>query len=442
MKWSMFNSILPYEQEFALYNSFTQKVIFLASELKELLSAAIIEGIDGLVDYHPTFYNYLKEHEFLVESDCNEVDNVHEMSIKIDNNAETYMLTINPTMNCNFKCWYCYETHIKQSKLNNDIKSRLCKFIEKTVINYSSLQTFSLSFFGGEPLLYFEKTVEPIINFSKHICEQKDVVLTIGFTTNGYLINENILKYFSDNNLTCGFQITLDGYKDEHDKIRYVNVNKGSYSEIIKNIRLLILNKHFVRLRINYTNDNITNTHKIPEEFIDIAKEIRDEYLVFDFHRVWQNIAEGDINDLVQLNMEKIYDKGFIVRGNSSLNNVADPCYADKRHTVTVNYNGDIYKCTARDFTRENRAGYLNNDGELVWENNHLEKRMNIKFKNKPCQTCRILPLCGGGCSQHAIENEENDYCIYKGNEEEKNMVIKSKINDILKDLPKPVASS
>ncbi len=97
---------------------------------------------------------------------------------------------------------------------------------------------------------------------------------------------------------------------------------------------------------------------------------------------------------------------------NTSVNNVVESCYADKRHSVTINYNANIYKCTARDFTKENRAGYINSEGELVWEDNYLERRMNSKFKNKPCQTCRILPLCGGSCSQHAMENEGRDYWI------------------------------
>jgi len=436
----MFNTILPYEQQFALYNSFTQKVIFIIPDLKELLSAAIAEGIDGLAEFHPSFYEYLKTNGFLVESDCDEVARVREMSAKIDNNPANFMLTINPTMNCNFKCWYCYETHIKQSKLTKGVISRIEKFIEKTVA-LPCLQTFSLSFFGGEPLLYFKDTVVPIIDFAKPTCEKNKVNLTIGFTTNGYLINESILKYFSDNNLCCGFQVTLDGYKEEHDKVRYVNSNKGSYTEIIKNVRALILNKHFVRLRINYTDKNIYNTHKIAKEFIDIDKELRDKHLIVDFHRVWQNTSEGDISDIVQKNIDLFLEEGLIAQGNSSLNNVVDSCYADKRGSVVINYNADIYKCTARDFTKENRAGYINNEGDLIWENDYQEKRMNIKFKNKPCQTCRILPICGGGCSQHALEHENTDYCIFKGDEEEKTKLIKNKIDDILRS-PRPQIST
>ena len=69
----------------------------------------------------------------------------------------------------------------------------------------------------------------------------------------------------------------------------------------------------------------------------------------------------------------------------------------------------------------------------MIWDDGYIEQRMNSKFKNKPCLKCKILPLCNGGCSQHAMENKEEDYCIYHGDENEKNKVVIANINDILK---------
>lgn len=114
-------------------------------------------------------------------------------------------------------------------------------------------------------------------------------------------------------------------------------------------------------------------------------------------------------------------------------NNVVNSCYADKRNSVVINYNGDIFKCTARDFTKAAREGYIDEQGELVWENDSLERRMNIKFKNKPCLSCKILPICNGGCSQHAMENLGKDYCMYDGDEAEKDKVVSAKISEIMR---------
>jgi uncharacterized protein len=154
-------------------------------------------------------------------------------------------------MNCNFKCWYCYETHIKNSKLSEQVLSNIKQFITQTAV--APLKHFTLSFFGGEPLLYFKKDVIPIIEHFTNECKQKDIDFNISFTTNGYLINQEFITFFKERNLSCFFQITFDGYKEQHDKVRFIHDNKGSYETIIYNIKMLVNNGFRVRLRINYT---------------------------------------------------------------------------------------------------------------------------------------------------------------------------------------------
>jgi uncharacterized protein len=435
MKYSQFNSVIPYNEKYALFNSFNKKFLFLAPELKDLLQAAKNEGIDNLSAVHPTFYKYLADHQFLVDTSTDEVAKVKAISKKVDENTDSFMLTINPTMNCNFKCWYCYETHVKDSKLSIDTIERIKRFIAHTTSN-ADLKAFSLSFFGGEPLLYFKKVVVPVVDYFEEKVIEKNLSSHVSFTTNGYLINQEFVDYFLSKKLICSVQITLDGYKEEHDKVRYVNSTKGSYEEIIRNIRLMIQNKFFVRLRINYTNKNIGNGQKIADEFADLPKEIRENYLLFDYHRVWQDHKLDNTSELLDENLNAVRERGLSASGGYAPNNVLDSCYADKRNSAVINYNGDIFKCTARDFLSANRAGYLNESGELIWENNYLDRRMEAKFNNRPCQTCRIMPLCNGGCSQHAMEKLGEDYCVYLGDEEEKSKVVRSTIQSILDGVP------
>ena len=139
-----------------------------------------------------------------------------------------------------------------------------------------------------------------------------------------------------------------------------------------------------------------------------------------------------DLGITVEDNIEKLRNEGINVKYLAP-DNVKDSCYADKRNSAVINYNGDIFKCTARDFTTVKRAGYLSEEGDLIWENNYLERRMNAKFQNKPCLSCRLMPICNGGCSQHAMEAlGGDDYCVYFGDENEKDKVVKSKIDEIV----------
>ena len=47
----------------------------------------------------------------------------------VDNDDSTFELIINPTLDCNFHCWYCYENHLKGSKMDEGIVSAITTLI-------------------------------------------------------------------------------------------------------------------------------------------------------------------------------------------------------------------------------------------------------------------------------------------------------------------------
>ncbi len=434
MKYSQFNSIISYNEKFVLFNSLSQKFLIIEPLLRDLLLVAKSEGVASLEEIHPTFYSYLVKEEYLIAKEIDEIVKVKQIVKEVDENYNSFLLTINPTMNCNFKCWYCYETHVKNSNLSNDMLDKIGLFIQKTTTK-PEIQLFNVAFFGGEPLLYFKRDVEPIILKLKEECIANKVDYSISFTTNGYLINDDFISFFKENNLTCSLQITLDGYKENHDLVRNVSSTKGSYEVIIKNIKKLLLNEFTVRLRINYISENIADTYKIAEEFDEIPKRIKKSSLLIDYHRVWQDSKVDDIGVIVEENIRKMREAGINVKYLAP-NNVRESCYADKRNSAVINYNGDIFKCTARDFTTSKRAGFINEQGDLIWEDNYLEKWMSAKFNNKPCLSCRLLPICNGGCSQHAVEAlGGDDYCVYYNDDNLKDSVVISKVEEIIESL-------
>jgi uncharacterized protein len=431
MKYSQFNSIVPVKGRFALFNALHQKVIFLETALYESL-VPLIDKIDVLRDIHPTFYAYLIEQGYVINNDVDEIDVVKHLSKSVDQNLSSFLLTINPNMMCNFGCYYCYETHVKHSRINKDIAGRIKLLISRIVSN-DRLKYFSLSFFGGEPLLYFEKDVIPITDHYVAECRAKALVPFISFTTNGYLVDRDFIDYFVKLNLRCSLQITLDGSKAEHDLVRFGKLGKGSYDTIIKNVLLLVTSGFFVRVRVNYTDKNLIGIQQITEDLADLADDKKRNFLIFDFHRVWQNDRKDDTDKVLNKKIEHFRHLGFKVASKYLPDNVRNSCYADKLNGVAINYNGDIYKCTARDFTPSTRAGFIDGNGELSWNDGYLQRRMNAKFNNAPCLKCRILPICNGGCSQHALEHlNGKEYCVYFGDESEKDKVIASKIEDIL----------
>ncbi len=105
MKFSQFNISIPYNNLFVWYNSLSNYFLSIDSLQNELLNAAKhSENIDELLVYDPVLYTELITKDFIVSNDKNEIDAVRQIQRRIDIEDDTlYHLTINPTMNCNFK---------------------------------------------------------------------------------------------------------------------------------------------------------------------------------------------------------------------------------------------------------------------------------------------------------------------------------------------------
>lgn len=430
MKVSKFNILFVHEGNNIVFNSFSNQFLLLEEMLFDMYDASVKAGsFDELNEVHPEFYAHLVENGFLVPVGTDEVAKVKEISFAIDNDESAFQLHINPTMNCNFKCWYCYETHIKDSKMDDQTIFETTNFIKKVFDEKSSLERFHLSWFGGEPLLYFNKVITKILSFAFEQSSARNVKFSSSITTNGLLINQDVIDFSKSHGLDF-FQITLDGYREKHDTVRFISEGRGSYDKIVANIFDLARNGIQVNVRINIDPDTLKNIKEIVKDFSGLEEASR-QFVHFDFHKVWQ-VAE-DIDFEIAENRKYFRTMGFRV-GSGVHETVVNSCYGDKKNHATINYNGEVFKCTARDFTTGNSEGKLGQYGTITW-NEKLEKRLNSKFKNRPCLECRILPLCGGGCTQQAIEHEGVDYCVYNFDENKKLEVVKTKFAEILEDI-------
>ena len=74
-----------------------------------------------------------------------------------------------PTQNCNLKCWYCYETHVLNSKMSEEVLENTKSYITKLCQN-STNRILRLTFFGGEPFLYYKDIVYPLLVHAKQEC--------------------------------------------------------------------------------------------------------------------------------------------------------------------------------------------------------------------------------------------------------------------------------
>ena len=162
--------------------------------------------------------------------------------------------------------------------------------------------------------------------------------------------------------------------------------------------------------------------------YITTLKGVR--ILLFKTTLVWQD--RKDVNTQKETKayiedcIEQFREKG-IRTAHKYLNSVLGSCYGDKKNAAVINYNGNVYKCTARNFTEENKEGVLNDDGEIVWIPEKYQLRRTIRLFNPVCQRCRIAPICGGTCSQQQIERRGVRGCLYGYSEADKDEIVLNK---------------
>lgn len=134
--------------------------------------------------------------------------------------------------------------------------------------------------------------------------------------------------------------------------------------------------------------------------------------LKFDFQRVWQDNAKNDCTEeQIKYIRDSFKSAGFIVLTNYIPRSVTNSCYGDKVNHVLINYNGDVFGCTARDFTRQNSIGVLDASGRIIYDEEKYTIREISKFSKSVCRKCRIAPICGGGCKQKAFEARNTPEC-------------------------------
>ena len=414
MKQSKYNCILQDNTGMVIYNAATDQLVALTPQLANIFNEgkAAPEKIKA---QHAELYDHLLQKGIFVCDDADETETYIRKREEYERSSGEYTITINPTLACNMSCWYCYESHKNMPAMSADVKQSVLLLIDKLLAD-NKLKKLNLSFFGGEPLLYFDKVVVDIINHAKMQCKAFDAKLSIHFTTNAYLLTDNVLKQLEG--LDVSFQITIDGGKQVHDSVRKTKGGEPTYARIVEHIHQTLSRGFSVGVRFNYTAKSIPSFIDVVKDFSHLQQEQK-QLVNFTFQRVWQD-NEGDADQVGQQveHIERAFEQaGLFV--NNAKGYIVPYCYADGVNTAVVNYNGDLFKCTARDFAPKSKEGTLAADGTLRW-NERLRKRMSIRHGSDTCLQCRIYPICHGGCSQMKLEAPDGISSCPKGYDDDK----------------------
>lgn len=247
----------------------------------------------------------------------------------------------------------------------------------------------------------FDQVILPLIVSAKEICNKHKVEFGISFTTNGVLLTQRILAAVHKYTSKVSVQIPFDGDSDSHNCVKKFPNGKGSYQIVLKNAKSAVEKGFKVTVRCNVTKKNISSFHNVINDFEDILKS---DNLRFSFHKVWQEPDDEEFKNGVKKLKEAITDYSFDSNIHSYFGDSINPCYGDYADNYVFNYNGDVFKCTARDFKTEHRIGHLNENGTIDFNGSALIRSK--KSMTSDCPTCRRLPFCPI-CSQVRSESKD-----------------------------------
>lgn len=296
----------------------------------------------------------------------------------------TFELILLVTEECNFRCIYCYED-FKIGKMPTFVIEGVKNLINKRI---AEIETLNLSFFGGEPLLN-KSAILDISNFASQICKLNNVIYSGSITTNGYSLNENTFEKL----LQCevrNFQITLDGEKATHDKLRPTLNGKATFNKIYSNLLIMANSSHDFRctLRFNIADSNFSSV----ESFIDNYSSpfVNDPRFTFHFHPIF-GMPELKLTEEIQLvSLKNLAAKGWLKNDADSEKNV---CYAAKANSFVIRADGRVQKCTVALGSEINNIGKISNDGSLNIDQEKFKKWIFAENKQCPVQSLTLEKL-------------------------------------------------
>ena len=227
-KLSYYNYFVNDDNCVYAYNSLSNSFAILSNEEYNYLQ----EFSKSLCDIPKALEEELSKGMFLIPIDFSEIDFIKDRSKRFREKQNSLSITIVPTLDCNFRCTYCYEKGQRSPyRIQDDVKTKIYEYVEKKI---NEIKNLNITWYGGEPLLE-KTTIEELSDRFISLCKEKNVIYNAGIVTNGYLIDESTLELFKRAQIThC--QITIDGTKEYHDKRRILNDGSGSFDVIMKNL--------------------------------------------------------------------------------------------------------------------------------------------------------------------------------------------------------------
>lgn len=395
MKSSYYNYIF-HDGGFAYwYNAMSGCYFRLSSGLSRKVEYVLLNQIAQIPSLLPeAMIEKLTTNGFILPKEVNELDLLrqkHQDAV----HRKNYFLVILPTLNCNYRCWYCIQKHVP-SVMKDDTKAAIMRHLDY-MIDVKGIESLHLDWFGGEPFMFYQQVIVPISQYAISRCAEKGIPFMNSATTNGYFLGSKINSMLAKLKFQQ-FQITLDGDKRFHDSVKFTKGCTSTFEHVLRNINAILAAHEGITvfLRINYTHKTLSVN--IVDEVNDFISVCNRSKIVILPKKVWQEDVDKSFGATLKSILDAFSASGYRVSRWSGDTGFIS-CYVNQEYYNAINFNGHVVKCTAcDDLYASSPKGILRSDGIIDWQDNYDLKCLTPTFENERCLKCRKLPSCMGLC--------------------------------------------
>jgi len=268
---------------------------------------------------------------------------------------DTYWLTVLTSTDCNLGCGYCFQNisqdpaggnrppRIAHARLTSDTITSVLGFADRQMAG-SGLQKLSILLFGGEPLLNPRGCLELLSRAASHSLRSAWMI------SNATLLTPVLARQLAELGLRS-IQVTFDGDRDVHDRIRVRRSHGGTFDMIVRNIARASESTP-IRwiLRVNTSHHNHDGIDALVER---LATSVDPSRCSIYFTRVG-DVGIGYANDLLHTGglaasfirwQRRAIDLGFTVRRPRAHVPCATCGSGDGRGGGVVNADGSVASC-------------------------------------------------------------------------------------------------
>ena len=245
-----------------------------------------------------------------------------------------------------------------------------------------------------------------VLKYSDEVTKITGKTINFDTTTNGLLLNEEILKKSQGK---LNYLLSIDGDEKTHNKHRITKSGDGSFKNVFNKISIIKKFQPWAGSRMTVCPDTVSELYNNVDFLYQngINQFIFGASIEMNWNEEHFKIYEEQLTRLGEYYLIKAANKEPIritffekTQPESDCLNGIWGCWAGRNHVV-ITYNGDIYPCSKFIGLESYNCSefYLGKIFQGITNLKAREKLFNMKGHHfESCQDCSEIDACTGGC--------------------------------------------